>query len=73
MLFKIRRVQNRVHNWFVATKSHKANHTGQLSFCRKFAPKVKKLNLVQKTVRNYPVIVRKLKPVRNTVRHCPVA
>ena len=39
------------------SKSHKANHTAQLSFCLKFAPKVKKLNLVQKTVRNYPVLL----------------
>ena len=37
------------------SKSHEANHTAQLSFCLKFANIVKKLNLVQNKVRNYPV------------------
>ena len=37
------------------SKSNKANHTAQLSFCLKFAPIVEKQNLVQNTVRNYRV------------------
>ena len=36
------------------SKSHNSNHTAQLSFCLKFAPKGNKLNLVQKTGTTIP-------------------
>ena len=39
------------------SKLHKANQTAQLFLFLKFAPKVKKLNLVQKTVHNYSVLL----------------